>query len=280
MAQLTINNAADSGLFVVESIRQYKDVVHESITRQWLAKRPGDTPPDFAAQLAFMADDLDDSRVEMIKSMEVYLNTSTVDPGFTRERDAAVSDMRTWYQFGRDLCLKYCGESRTLKAGFDTVTEQHPWRLERQSQRAINAFKELDPDAQVEVDHPAKLEGAPRNGFIVSVLEPPHEVLSEVLGVWISQRRGTEKALIRKDAALEAYQRKFSIYARNAETLYRWAGLDEEARRIKPSTRRPGQRAVVADTGSESSDPSAPDGAAPDGAGEGNASSAPGTANP
>jgi len=148
-------------------------------------------------------------------------------------------------------------------------------RLERQAQRAINDFKELDPDVQVEVDHPAKLEGAPRNGFIVSVLEPPHEVLSDVLGVWISQRRGTEKALIRKDAALEAYQRKFSIYARNAEALYRWAGLDEEARRIKPSTRRPGQRAVVDDGGSESSDTSAPDGA-----GEGNASSAADTGNP
>ena len=73
-----------------------------------------------------------------------------------------------------------------------------------------------------------------------------------MLATWIRQRKGTEKALIKKDADLETYQRKFSIYAANAESLYRWAGLDEEAKRIKPSTRRPGQRQVVADESQDS----------------------------
>ena len=33
MAHLTINRVADSGLFVVESIRQYKDTVQENIVK-------------------------------------------------------------------------------------------------------------------------------------------------------------------------------------------------------------------------------------------------------
>jgi len=104
-----------------------------------------------------------------------------------------------------------------------------------------------------------------RYGYIVSVLEPPHDRLAEVLGSWIRQRKGTEKALIRKDAALETYKRKFSIYAANAESLYRWAGLYEEAKRIKPSTRRPGQRQVdedlqPPDTGAADADAPSADG--------------------
>ena len=166
--------------------------------------------------------------------------------------------------------------------GFDLATEQHPWRLERQAQWAISFFKGLDPEAKIEVVDPQKLEVAPTNGYIVRVLEPPHDRLVKVLGDWISQRRGTEKAFIRKEAALTAYQTRFSIYAKCSEMLYRWVGLEEEAKRIKPSTRRPGQRADVADGSSESPDAGPPSDAPADsgGAASGEAPAAPAPADP
>ena len=256
MAYQTMNKMADSGLFVVESIHQYKHTVHENITIDWRRRRPEEEPPNFLQQLDFMAEDLDASRGGLVSSLEAYLNESSVNTDFTEVRDDAAGDMSRWYQFIRDICLKSCGEKATKELGFNLVTERHPWRLDRQAQRAINVAKKHDPDAKVEVDDPIKQEAAVRYGYIVTVLEPPHERLAGILETWIRQRKGTEKTLIRKDAALETYQRKFSIYAANAESLYRWAGLDEEAKRIKPSLRKPGQRQVE---DSESQDTGASD---------------------
>ena len=166
MAYLTINRKADSGLYVVESMRQNKNIVHDNVTQDWARKRPGEPAPDIAGQLTFMADDLEESQTEMVSSLEFYLNESTVNTDFTQERDEAVREMSYWYQFTRDISVDFCGESRTRRMGFA------------------------------------------------------------------------------------------------------WAGLDEEARRIKPSTRRPGLRAVLADEDSESPD-------SPDGGGEGDASATP-----
>lgn len=261
MAYFTMNRAADSGLFVVESIRQNKDTVHERIVNLWEEKRPGETPPDVGALLGFMADDLDEDRVEMVESLGIYLNESSANEASNVERSGAVQDMRHWYQHARGACLNVCTDERTKEMGFDLATEQHPWRLERQAQRAISVFKGLDPEAKIETTDPQKQEVAPTHGYIVRVLEPPHDRLVEVLGDWIGQRRGTEKALIRKDAALASYQRKFSIYAKCGEMLYRWVGLEEEAKRIKPSTRRPGQRAED-DEGPDSPDARPPSDAA------------------
>lgn len=243
MAYFTMNKAADSGLFVVESIRQNKDTVHERIVSQWKEKRPGETPPDVGALLGFMADDLDEARVEMVDSLGTYLNESSANETSNVERSGAVQDMRHWYQHARGACLNVCTDERTREMGFDLATEQHPWRLERQAQRAITVFKGLDPEAKIETTDIEKQEVAPTHGYVVRVLEPPHGRLVKVLGDWIGQRRGTESALIRKDAALASYQKKFSIYAKCSEMLYRWVGLEEEAKRIKPSTRRLGQRA-------------------------------------
>jgi len=256
MAYFTMNRAADSGLFVVESIRQHKDTVHERFVSRWEEKRPGETPPDVGGLLGFMADDLDEARVEMVESLGAYLNESSSNEASNVERSGAVQDTRHWYQHARGACLNVCSEEKTREMGFDLATEQHPWRLERQTQRVISVFKGLDPEAKIEAADPEKQEVAPTHGYIVRVLEPSHDRLVNVLGDWIGQRRGTETALIRKDAALKSYQGKFSIYAKCSEMLYRWVGLEEEAKRIKPSVRRLGQRAE--DDGSSASPDAGP----------------------
>jgi hypothetical protein len=281
MAYFTMNKAADSGLFVVESIRQHKDTVHERFVELWSEKRPGETPPNVGALLGFMADDLDEDRVEMVESLGTYLNESSANEVSNLERGDAVQDMRNWYQHARGACLNVCTDAKTREMGFDLATEQHPWRLERQAQRAISVFKGVDPEAKIETTDPEKQEVAPTHGYVVRVLEPPHARLVKILGDWIGQRRGTETALIRKDAALKSYQGKFSIYAKCSEMLYRWVGLEEEAKRIKPSTRRRGERAE-ADESSESLDAEPPsDAAASSGdAASGGAPATPAPANP
>ena len=113
MAYLTMNKMADSGLFVVESIHQYKHTVHDNVTNDWRKKRPEEEPPNFLQQLEFMAEDLDESRLEMVGSLEAYLNESSVNTDFTEVRNATAADLSRWYQYIRDICLPSCGEKAT-----------------------------------------------------------------------------------------------------------------------------------------------------------------------
>ena len=47
--------------------------------------------------------------------------------------------------------------------------------------------------------------------------------------------------MLAKDGALEEYNRTFLYIARSVESFLRLAGFDEAARRMRPSSRRPGE---------------------------------------
>ncbi len=247
MSYLKMNRAADSGLFVVESLRTYKDVVHDSLAAKWKAKRPEEEPPRVDLVIDFMAEDLSDSRVAMVSGLERFLNETSGDKVDRKEREDSVQDLRFWYRYFRDHCLNTYGEEETLAMGFALVTEEHPWRLARQAERAINFFQDHDPDEQIAPKDPRKAEGALRAGWVVEVLRPLHGRLVGVLEALLSESRNEEKAFLHKERLHEVFVDKFTVYAKCSEMLYRWAGLDEEAKRIKPSARRPGQREEVAE---------------------------------
>ena len=258
MAYLKMNRAADSGLFVVESMRTYKDVVHENLVTLWRDLRPGEEPPRFDLMIELMADDLNLSRTDMTSGLEHHINETSGDRVDRKERDDAVADLRFWYQVFRDHCLNAYGEEETLAMGFASVTEEHPRRLARQTQRAINFFAGRDPEERIPPKDPKKAELALRAGYVVEVLTPLLERLTGLLEALLSEARMTEKAFLHKERLHDNFVGKFTTHAKCSEMLYRWAGLDREAKRIKPSTRRPGQREEEVegpDAGSEADGP-------------------------
>jgi hypothetical protein len=265
MAYKTVNRAADSGLFVVESLRTYKDEVHDRLVARWRARRPDEEPPRFDLVIDFMADELSDSRVEMVSGLEQHINETAVDRVDRKEREEAVSEARSWYQYFRDHCLNAYGSEETQVMGFALLTEEHPRRLGRQVERALNFFKGRDPEERILPKEPLKAEGALRAGYVVEVLSPRLERLNAVLEALLTEGKMTEKAFLHKERLREDFVERFNTHAKCSEMLYRWAGLDREAKRIKPSTRRPGQREEEVegpDAGSEAG--VAPDGDAPD----------------
>lgn len=254
MAYLKMNRAADSGLFVVESLRTYKDVVHDSLVAKWAAKRPGEEPPRFDLVIDFMAEDLSDARVDMVAGLERFLNETSGDKVDRKEREDSVQDLRFWYRFFRDYCLNSYSQEETQAMGFALATEEHPWRLARQAERTINFFKGHDPEERIQPLNPKKAEAALRAGWVVEVLTPLYERLVKVLEALLGESRNEEKAFLHKERMHEAFVERFTVHAKCCEMLYRWAGLVEEAKRIKPSSRRPGQReeeVEVPDAGSE-----------------------------
>ena len=74
----------------------------------------------------------------------------------------------------------------------------------------------------------------------------------ELDGVLVELDRARKQAdvtRLAKNDAIEGYDLKFLRVARVAESLFHFAGMPELAKRVRPSTRRPGRR--LADDGSE-----------------------------
>ncbi len=74
----------------------------------------------------------------------------------------------------------------------------------------------------------------------------------ELDGVLVELNEAQKQADVTRQAkndAISAYDRKFLRVARMAESLFHFAGMHELAKRVRPSTRRPGRR--LADGGSE-----------------------------
>ena len=75
----------------------------------------------------------------------------------------------------------------------------------------------------------------------------------------VGEHAGAEKQAettrLAKNEAIETYDRQFLYVARATESLFDLAGMHELARRVRPSTRRPGRR--EADTGDEASEAAA-----------------------
>ncbi len=66
------------------------------------------------------------------------------------------------------------------------------------------------------------------------------ETLEERIDHTTREERQSEAMKLAKDEALRRYNKSFLWIARTVESLCRLAGLDEVAKRVRPSSRRPG----------------------------------------
>lgn len=248
MAYIKFNRSADSSLLTEASFRQNKDEVQSRLEIQWSVRRPEAPVPRADELLDFMADDLEDSRTQMLGSLSAHLNETDKIVLPRDDRQGAFKDLRYWYQFARDIYVDIYGEEEARGKGFVLVTERHPWRLARGTRRVIGNFKEMDPEAKIMPKDEPKEPMAITAGYVVSLLESPCQKLEDVLSSLVYDSRETDKTLIRKNADYDVYEKKYTRYAGLGEALYRAVGMDEEAARIRPSVRRPGLREqVVAD---------------------------------
>jgi hypothetical protein len=78
------------------------------------------------------------------------------------------------------------------------------------------------------------------------LVEGPAEQVRAALQEVAKEVREAEQTQAAKNAAVEAYDRRFSRVANLLQALLRFAGQDELAEKVRPSTRRPGVTAEAA----------------------------------
>jgi hypothetical protein len=74
-------------------------------------------------------------------------------------------------------------------------------------------------------------------------LTESRKALSEAISAAAREKREADTTLVAKNAAMDNYDKVFSITATMVSSLLSFAGQNELARRVRPSSRRSGQTA-------------------------------------
>lgn len=216
----------------------------------------GEAPPDVTQLQELCSRLLERHRKEIVEADEAHLAETRDDPLPRIRRDAAAAALVERLTLIRDNVGVIVGpvEGAAL-LGIDGPMDRDPVVLARKTRRALDVIQAEDLEMP-----PSRLEGIvvdPRPW--VAGLEGPLQELESALKEVTRSRRTSESTLIAKQEALEEYDRVFLRVARLQEALFRVAGLDRLADRVRPSKRRPGQTVNEAEGGtSEEPVPSEP----------------------
>ncbi len=103
--------------------------------------------------------------------------------------------------------------------------------------------------------------------IMAQVLKPSADQLRQSLSELHHEERQTEATQIAKNEAMEEFNHGFLWIARSVESLLQLAGLEEQAARVRPSSRRPGVTERLETSGTDGDEPVA-EGDTPEAAGE------------
>jgi hypothetical protein len=135
-------------------------------------------------------------------------------------------------------------------AGLEGPTAREPEALLAQIDLIVDRLQE--PEAEI---GPPDLPGfAMSPETFLAALGPDHEELRTVVDGLNDENRKSNHTLIAKDEASDEYDRLFNAIAGALQAFYVLAGMDELARRVRPSSRRRGRTRVVPDDQASSSD--------------------------
>ena len=217
--------------------------------------------PDVEALLTFLGLELERLGKVMIAADQAYLDEVSDDPGYREARDEARNALADKYLRQRDIFTGTFGKVAAREVGFEANVERDGGRLVFQVQRIVD---KLTSGYELPVSDMQGVEITPTK--FAEDFDPEYTNLSEAQDDLLRELREADTKLIAKRASIEAFDGWFLATTRSGVALYTLVGMDEEARRIRPSLRRPGRRAAEVEGEEEppASDPPAGDAAAGD----------------
>lgn len=180
-----------------------------------------------ARRLARLAD-------TMVKADEAHQNELADDDGFRAKRDEAAAKLYSHLVDQREWMGGLFGTGALKSLGFSSPTPQDPVMLERFAGEVVTRQSgTLPPAKRKDVKWSAAESNAEINGLRTELNTQIANVAREV-----REAQGTK---LNRDAAVTAYDEAFGRTANLFVALFRFAGDEELATRVRPSSRRPGQ---------------------------------------
>lgn len=190
----------------------------------------------FPTQLALFGKKLTGSRDQIVGVDRAYRDQRALESVFRGRRDTIAAELLSHTIQLRKAFSGFYSEDRLAELGFARSTPRQADQLLEYATHLVDRLN--DP----EID----LSGSEYDGvqldvslLVVKVVES-FPKLRQAIDAVAQQERQSEVLLLAKNEVLDQHNKTFLWIARTVESLFSLAGLEEVAKRIRPSNRRPG----------------------------------------
>jgi hypothetical protein len=235
MPTKSVMDRQKSGAFVAEAARTHSDRVVGGVQELFATHlRPGETMPDVALLFALTERALGASIADVVQADEAHERETADDQGVRTRRDETSGRLYTTLAELRELAVLLFGKDAAARFGLAGPTPREPIALSR---RAADVSVALGGDVPAPKVMGATFEPGPWR----TRLDEERRALDAALADVTREQREAEGKLTRRDEAIARHDERFSRVATFLSGALRLAGDAELARRVRPSTRRPGQ---------------------------------------
>ncbi len=190
----------------------------------------------FEAQLALFKKKLILIRDRLVSTDRAYRDQKASESLVRGKRDEGAAQVNSDIVGLRQAFSGIYSDAKLAEFGFARRTPQQPAELLEQASHLIVRLDSPELDLSGSSYDDFKLDAPHLARKLVRSVGSLQEADDELAG----QERTSEALMLAKDDALAEYNRSFLWIARTVESLCRLAGLDEVAKRVRPSSRRPG----------------------------------------
>lgn len=212
------------------------------------APSEGEPTFDYQAHLSHLRGDLAAAREALASANLLHVQKLGEVIELRQERDNLTTDERGKFKIVRHAVEGIYGTERGFPlAGVSGRTPREPKRLVLQMQQTSDFL----------AGRGRALPGIEVNGLLMDPVEMAADLggraagLREVLVTINRVRKESQGSQLAKNRALEGFNQTFLWVARILEGLFNLVGEHELALQVRPSTRRPGRRAIDVGEGSE-----------------------------
>ncbi len=178
----------------------------------------------------------------MIDADDANIKELADDPGGLARRDESTADTYSSMTDFREVGAAVYGREYMRLLGFDGPTPRDPTALERLAALILEAVASTTPPA------PRRSGLSLDPAQWTEPLTASRTDLSKALKNVADENREAEATLVAKNDAIAGYDRTFSATATLIAAMLGFVDQKELARRVRPSSRRPGQTAEVAES--------------------------------
>lgn len=175
-------------------------------------------------------------RDQLVSTDRAYRDQKAAESLVRGRRDTQAETVNKGVVGLRQAFTGIYSDDKLAAFGFARRTPQQPAELQEQASHLVERLEDPDLDLSGSRFGDFQLDAQQLARELVGSVESLQEADEELA----REERKTEALKLAKDDALEQYNKSFLWIARTIESLCRLAGLDEAAKRVRPSSRKPG----------------------------------------
>lgn len=234
--QKRVADRLNSAQLVIKAARTHRALLTES-----LQTRLGQPALDTGVLIDAIAGAIEGDAQALEAAMQAHRDELDDDGAVREARDAQAQSVYEQLIELRSLLDGVYGRPALVALGQTGALTRRPDRLLIEADTVVRKAEQILPGLE------GRLGSQVDPARIVAPLQAAAEGLRQALDAVRQELREADATLLARNAAMEKYDATFSRGATALSALFRLADLDEYARRVRPSGRRPGRTADADD---------------------------------